>query len=84
MKYKYLDQVKELPSTHNKDGDIVLKDNKVYLYAEGWKELFVNEIDVEFEIREAVRKAGDCQLKTELLQLFKRIDEDRITASLIL
>ena len=81
MKYTYLGQVAELPSKGNKNGNIVLKNNKVYLYLEGWEELLINDVDVEFEIREVIRKAEDCKLKTELLQLFKRIDEDRIIAS---
>ena len=81
MNYTYIGKVAELPTENNKKRNVVLKDNKVYLYLDGWHELLIYQTDIEAEIREIVKKAEDSQLKTELLQLFEKVDKDRIVAS---
>ena len=82
MNYTYIGKVAELPmENNNKKGNVVLKDNKVYIQLDGWHELLNYQTDIESEIREIVKKAEDSKLKTELLQLFERVDKDRIVAS---
>ena len=81
MNYTYIGEVAELPTENNKKGNVVLKDNNVYLYLDGWHELLIYQTDIESEIREIVKKAEDSKLKTELLQLFEKVDKDRMVAS---
>ena len=74
MLYRYIGSVSELPTKSN-DGDIVLKDNKIYAYIKGWEELATYEVGYDFEIRDAVRKSEGCALKEKLLQIFKKYDD---------
>ena len=75
--YKYIGQVKELPD--GKNGDVVLKDGKIYVYKDKWEELHTLVIDLDSEIRDAVREAEDSELKTKLLEIFKKYDDMRIS-----
>lgn len=72
--YRYTGSVTELP-TNSKLGDIVMCDNKIYVYRNDWEELYTPCKDKDSEIREAIRESEDCPLKTKLLQIFKEYDE---------
>lgn len=74
IRYKYIGSVTELP-TNSEFGDIVMCDNKIYIYHNDWEELYVLHEDKDSEIREAIEEAEDCPLKTKLLQIFKKYDE---------
>lgn len=72
--YRYIGSVTKLP-TSSKFRDIVMCDNKIYVYRNDWEELYVHYEDKDSEIREAIKGAEDCPLKTKLLQIFKKYDE---------
>ena len=78
INYRYIESVTELP-TNSKFGDTVICDNKIYVYHNdwdnNWEELYVLFENKDFEIREAIKGAEDCPLKTKLLQIFKKYDE---------
>lgn len=75
MRYKYTGSVTKLP-TNSKFGDIVVCDNKIYVYHNDWEELYaLFDENKDSEIREAIKGAEDCSLKTKLLQIFKKYDE---------
>lgn len=74
ISFRYIGSVTELP-TNSKFGDIVMYNNKLYAYRNDWEVLYAHYENKDFEIREAIREAKDCSLKTKLLQIFKKYDE---------
>ena len=75
--YRYVGQVKELHD--GKNGEVVLKDGKVHVFYQGWKEVEpVSAQDFESRVRDAVYNAEDCKLKTKLLQIFKEYDDFKL------
>lgn len=74
ISYRYIGSVTKLP-TKSEFGDIVMCDNKIYIYHNDWEELYVLYEDKDSEIREAIEEAEDCPLKAKLLQIFKKYDE---------
>lgn len=73
--YRYIGQVEEFPKG-SKIGDIALKDEKIYIFLEGWEELqSLDSFDsFDSEVREAVYEAEDSNLKQKLLEIFKKYD----------
>ena len=48
-------------------------DNKIYIYHNGWEELYVLYEDKDSEIREAIKEAEDCPLKQSFYKSSKNM-----------
>jgi hypothetical protein len=73
LSYNFIGAVEALPEKANL-GDVVLLNDKVYVYTDTWMKIILNEDVLMDKIRNAVFEAEDSELRTKLLQIFKEHD----------
>jgi hypothetical protein len=73
LSYNFIGAVEALPEKANL-GDVILLNDKVYVYTDTGMKIIPNEDVLMDKIRNAVFEAEDSELRTKLLQIFKEHD----------